>query len=60
VLKFYPIPPCCLLSNRKLGLPPSSEAMIRTKTIVEVHVLTGYGAIASYMTLSYLTILLVK
>jgi hypothetical protein len=28
--------------NGKLGLPPSSEALIRTKTIVGVHVLTGY------------------
>jgi hypothetical protein len=41
------------LSNRKLGLPPSSEALIRTKTIVGVHILTGYGAFATHMT--YLT-----
>jgi hypothetical protein len=38
------------LPNRKLCLPPSSEALIRTKTIVGVHVLTGYGAIATHMT----------
>jgi hypothetical protein len=38
------------LSNGKLGLPPSSEALIRTKTIVGVHVLIGYGAIATHMT----------
>jgi hypothetical protein len=38
------------LSNGKLGLPPSSGALIRTKTIVGVHVLTGYGVIASHMT----------
>jgi hypothetical protein len=50
LLKFYPIPPCWWLSNRKLGLPPSSDALIRTKTIVGVHVLTGYGAIATHMT----------
>jgi hypothetical protein len=30
-----------------VGLPPSSEALIRTKTTVGVDVLTGYGAIAS-------------
>jgi hypothetical protein len=34
-------------------LPPSSEALIRTKTIVGVHILIGYGAIAGHMT--YLT-----
>jgi hypothetical protein len=38
------------LSNGKLGLPPSSEALIRMKTIVGVHVLAGYGAIATHMT----------
>jgi hypothetical protein len=38
------------LSKGKLGLPPSSEALIRTKTIVRVHVLIGYAAIASHMT----------
>jgi hypothetical protein len=38
------------LSNGKLDLPPSSEALIRTKTIVGVHVLTGYGVIATHMT----------
>jgi hypothetical protein len=38
------------LSNGKLGLPHSSEALIRTKTIVGVHVQIGYGAIASHMT----------
>jgi hypothetical protein len=32
------------------GFPPSSEALIRIKTIVGVHVLTGYGAIATHMT----------
>jgi hypothetical protein len=36
--------------NGKLGLPPSSGALIRTKTIVGVHVLTGYGTIDSHMT----------
>jgi hypothetical protein len=41
------------LSNGKLGLPPSSEALIRTKTIIGVHVLIGYGAIATHM--PYLT-----
>jgi hypothetical protein len=39
--------------NGKLGLPPSIEALIRKETIVGVHVLTGYGAIATHMT--YLT-----
>jgi hypothetical protein len=34
-------------------LPPSIEALIRKKTIVGVHVLIGYGAIATHM--SYLT-----
>jgi hypothetical protein len=46
-------PPCWRLSNGKLGLPPSSEALIRMKTIVGVHVRTGVGAIATHMT--YLT-----
>jgi hypothetical protein len=50
LLKFCPIPPCWQLSNGKLGLPPRIEALIRTKTIVVVHVLTGYGSIATYMT----------
>jgi hypothetical protein len=36
--------------NGKLGLPPSSEALIRTTTNVGVHVMTGYGAITSHMT----------
>jgi hypothetical protein len=38
------------LSNGKLGLPPSSEALIRAKTIVGSHVLIGYVAIATHMT----------
>jgi hypothetical protein len=50
VLKLCAIPPCWRLSNGKLGLPPSSEALIRMKTIVGVHVLTGYGAIVSPIT----------
>jgi hypothetical protein len=31
-------------------LPPNSEALIGMKTIVGVHVLTGYGAITTHMT----------
>jgi hypothetical protein len=50
LLKFCPIPPCWRLSNGKLGLPPSGEALIRMKTIVGVHARTCYGAIASHMT----------
>jgi hypothetical protein len=53
MLKFFPIPPCWRLSNEKLGLSPSSEALIMMKTIVGVHVLIGYRAIATHMT--YLT-----
>jgi hypothetical protein len=50
MLKFCPVPPYWQLSNGKLGLPPSIEALIRMKTIAGVHVLTGYGAIATHMT----------
>jgi hypothetical protein len=53
MLQFYPIPPHWWLLNGKLGFPPCSEALIRMKTIVGVHVLTGSGAIATHMT--YLT-----
>jgi hypothetical protein len=35
--------------NGKLDLQPSSEALIRMKTIVGVHILTSYGAIATHM-----------
>jgi hypothetical protein len=50
VLKFCPIPPCWRLLNGKLGLLHSNEALIRMKTVVGVHVLRGYRAIASHMT----------
>jgi hypothetical protein len=50
LLKFCPIPPCWRLLNGKLDLQPSSEALIRMKTIVGVHILTSYGAIATHMT----------
>jgi ActR/RegA family two-component response regulator len=36
--------------KRDSGLLPSIKALIGMKTIVGVHVLTGYGAIATHMT----------